>query len=286
MTKIAVVVDGSADLPETLRTQWEIHVVPQVLVVDGERLVEGQDITSQEIYEAVSAGVPVRIGHPPPDDFRVVYKKMRREIEGIVTVTLSTIFNPTLISAQVAGITYPKIPTEVINSQHVSMGLGFVALAAAHAARKGASLEEVAQAAREAIPQIHTYFLAGNIQAPYRAHLIPRRDYLLHRPLHHVPLLRMEQGHLRTTTYVPYGSRGVEQLLREACQQVGEGPLEAAVVHANAPELAQQLRERIRAECPVQEVHMATLTPIVGLRLGPGTVGLALRELPPTGGNG
>ena len=278
MRRIAVVVDGSADLPESLRAGGEIHVVPQILVVDGERLVEGKDITSEEIYEAVLAGVPVNIGHPPPDDFRVVYKKMRAHIEGIVTLTLSTTFNPTLISAQVAGITYPKLPTEVINSQQVSMGLGFVALAAARHAREGGNLEQVTHAAREAIPHVHTAFLPQDIRYPYRAGYLSRLAYLTHRALGHVPLLVMEKGHLVVREFGRGGDQGMERLVSWGRSRVGEAPVWAAIVHARTADLAERLAQQVRRTLHVRDVVVTTLTPIVGLRTGPGTVGLVLYE--------
>ncbi len=276
MTRTAVVVDGSADLPVHLQSEANIYVVPQILVVDGERLQEGKDISSEEIYEAVMAGVPVSIGHPPPDDFRVVYKKMSRSIEGVVTLTLSTTFNPTLISAQVAGITYPKLPTEVINSRQVSMGLGFIALVAAWRAQEGDPITQVAHAAREAIPHVHTAFLPADIRYPYRAHYLSRIAYLTHRPLGHVPLLVMEEGHLLAREFGPRGEKGLERLITWAREKVGEKPVWAAVMHAHAAEQADTLAQRLSRTLNLRRVYMTTLTPIVGLRTGPGTVGLAL----------
>ena len=276
MAAIAVVTDSSADIPEALVERHGIYVVPQILVVEGERLVEGKDISSREVYEAVRAGKQVSIGHPPPDDFRVVYKKMRKETEGIVTVTLSTIFNPTLISAQVAGITYPKLPTEVINSQHVSMGLGFVTLTAAKAAAQGRSLEEAAQEARDAIPQVRTIFIPERIEYAYKAKYVPKVAYVFHSPLHQVPILEVKKTHIEALDYVRQGPKAWARLVDILQQDIQDRPVQVAIMHADAPDRAQELATTVQSALQVTELHVTTLTPIVGLRTGPGTVGLAL----------
>ncbi len=279
MTRIAIVTDSSADLPTELVQRYGIHLVPQILIIDGERLEEGVDITSEEIYQAVEAGRDVRIGHPPPDDFRVVYKKMQKEIEGAVVVTLATTWNPTLVSAEVAGVTYRRLPTRVVNSRQVSMGVGFVSLAAAQAARRAhASLESVAESALEAVERVHTLFLPASIEFAYRAGYVPKAAHIVHAPLHHVPFLVVEKSYLHVEEYVHAGTPAWEHALAWARNRVGSRAVQVAVMHANAEASARAFAERVSEALNVTALYLTTLTPIVGLRTGPGTVGLALYE--------
>ncbi len=274
---IVVITDSSADVPDDLARAHQVFIVPQIVVVDEERLVEGEDITREEVYRRLREGQPVRAGHPSPDDFRTLFRKMAKEVTGIVVVSPSTAFNPTLVSASVAAVTYGKLPAEAVNSHLVSAGVGLVALAAAERAHEAATLTEVAEFARAAIPQVQVAFLSGDLRFLRQAEHISALTYATHHPLGHRALFTVERGYLKVLEFVA-PRRGIEHLVNWLGARVSGEVKRAIVVHADAPEEASALRQAIESTLAPTEVYLHTLAPLLAVRSGPGTVGVAVLE--------
>lgn len=278
MEQITVITDSSADLPAELINTYGLFIVPQIIVLNDERLVEGEDITRADVYRRLRERQPVRAGHPSPDDFRVLFRKMAKEVTGIVVISPSTAFNPTLVSASVAAVTYGKLPAEAVNSHLVSAGVGLVALAAAERAGEAATLKEVAEAARAAIARVHVAFLSGDLHYLRQAGHISALAYATHHPLGQRALFTVEEGYLKVLDYVSPG-KGIEQLVDWLCARVEGEVKRAIVVHADAPQEAEALREAVRSTLDPADVHVHTLAPMLAVRSGPGTVGVALYTL-------
>ena len=273
--QIVVITDNSADVPADLARAHGVFIVPQVVVVDDERLVEGEDVAREDVYRRLRERQPVRVGHPSPDDFRVLFRKMAKEVTGIVVVSPSTAFNPTLVSASVAAVTYGKLPAEAVNSHLVSAGVGLVALAAAERAGEAATLKEVAEAAREAIPRVHVAFLSGDLHYLRQAEHISALAYATHHPLGHRALFTVEKGYLKVVEYVP-ADKGIEALVGWLRTRVKGDVKRAIVVHADAAQVADTLHQAIEADLAPSETYLHTLAPMLAVRSGPGTVGVAL----------
>ncbi len=53
--QIAIVTDSTADIPPTLAAQYEICVIPAIIVVEGNSLQDGVDISRQTFYQQLPA---------------------------------------------------------------------------------------------------------------------------------------------------------------------------------------------------------------------------------------
>ena len=48
---IAIVTDSTADIPQELAEKHKIHVVPAILIIDGQSIEDGKGLTRREFYE-------------------------------------------------------------------------------------------------------------------------------------------------------------------------------------------------------------------------------------------
>lgn len=51
--KTAIITDSTSYIPETLRKEWNIYMIPLNVVIDGESFKEEMDITAEQFYEEV-----------------------------------------------------------------------------------------------------------------------------------------------------------------------------------------------------------------------------------------
>ena len=69
--------------------------------------------------------------------------------------------------------------------------------------------------------------------------------------------------------------RALERLVVEVDNAVRERPIRASVFHADVPEEAQQLAERVQREFHCLEFFISEFTPVMGAHTGPGIIGIA-----------
>ena len=123
---------------------------------------------------------------------------MAETAESIVCITLSGDLSGTYASAIGAAELMEDLPIEVIDSRTVSVGHGFVVLAAVQAAQNGADLQEVAQAARDVIPKVNVYFAVDTLEYLHRGGRIGGASWLIGSALSIKPVLQMITARLTT----------------------------------------------------------------------------------------
>src|SRR5262245_542479 len=150
--RVKLIVDSTADLPPEWLAHWDIPVLA-VYVNFGEEsfLDDGIALPRAEFYRrlAASRALPTTSA-PPPGVAQQLMQKQLEKAEHVVffTVasTLSGLYNTVRLAAQDVD---PK-RISVVDGEQASMGLGWMVAAAAEAAQRGASVEEVIAAARSA----------------------------------------------------------------------------------------------------------------------------------------
>ncbi len=276
MSRIAVVTDSTAYLPPELVAQYGIYVMPQQLIWGDETFLDGVTIDPPTFYERLSrsADIPTT-SQASAGEFADLFAEAARNADGIVGVFISTELSGTVASALAAQELLPDLPIEVVDSRSTTMGLGFVALAAARAAAEGKGLAEVATAARELVPRVNVLFIVETLEYLHRGGRIGGASRLLGSALRIKPLLHLNEGRIDALGRVRTKRKAVERMLEVMAGRVGDAPVHAAVIHANAPEEATRLREQVRERFSYAELHLADLSPVIGTHVGPGTVGVA-----------
>ncbi|MDQ3004753.1 MAG: DegV family EDD domain-containing protein, partial [Chloroflexota bacterium] len=148
--KLGLLTDSTSDLPKYLIEQYEIEVVPSILILDGKEYADGIGISREDFYKRLpSIQTPPTTAAPSIGDFSARYESLlTRGCDHILSIhaagTLTTIIN----SARQAAQDFPERIT-VIDSLSMSLGLGFQVIAAAEAAAE--ATEMGLQAALDAI---------------------------------------------------------------------------------------------------------------------------------------
>jgi fatty acid-binding protein DegV len=70
--------------------------------------------------------------------------------------------------------------------------------------------------------------------------------------------------------------KALKRLTALAEEKANGHPLHLGVIHANAPEAAQEFCEQITQHLHCKEVFTLELSPVIGVHVGPGTIGIAL----------
>jgi DegV family protein with EDD domain len=276
VSRIAIVTDSTACIPESFIDQYDIKVAPQILLWKGETLLDGVDITPDEFYTRLrTTDVMPTTSQATVRSFHEIFKPLVAEGAKILSIVLSAKLSGTLLSAEQAKGEYPGATIELVDSETTAMALGFQVLAAARAATEGKSFEEVVELARDAKRHTGVMFVVDTLEFLHRGGRIGGAARLFGTALNMKPLLEIRNAQVDTVEKIRTKSKAFARLLDLIEERIGDKkPVRLAALHAQAEEDAHYLLEEASRRCSPVESMMTPVSPVVGNHAGPGTVGL------------
>jgi DegV family protein with EDD domain len=276
---IKIVTDSSADLPSQLAQELGITVVPLYVRFGEEMYRDRVDISEDEFYQRLEHD-PVHPStvQPGPQDFLEVYKKLSIDSDGIVSIHISSKLSGTCNSALMATKEMLEMgcPVEVIDSQLLTMGMGFLAIAAANMAKAGESLNKVAEAVKQNIPKIRFLALFDTLKYLLLGGRIGKAKALLGSILNVKPMLSLKDGEVVPAGQVRTWAKGVDRLFDFVKNAANIQDL--AIMHSTTPDEAQNLAERLGSIFDRKKIIIARIGPVLGVHMGPGALIVVVRE--------
>lgn len=282
MSKIAVVTDSVACIPPDLIAQYGIHVAAVQVIWDRKTYRDGIDMSMKEFYQRLrtSKTLPTTTS-AIQGDYIQIYESLNGKVDGIVVVALSGALGASYTSAISAAEIVTGTPIEVVDTSTAMLSQGFCALEAAKAAAKGGTMQEVAQAARDAIPKVTIFFAMDTLDYMRRGGRVSLPQAVLASWLKVKPIMSIESedGKIHPLERTRTKPKAVDKLFEIMAQRVkGTGPLHVGIIHGDIPDEAESMKARVLELYKPVEVLINEITPVVGTHLGPGALGLALYE--------
>ena len=196
----------------------------------------------------------------------------------VVTISskLSMFYSSALTARQILNDESPGTNIEVIDSQTVAAAEGLIVLAAARAVAWGKKFDEVVAIANHIRERVKFIGLLETIRFVYRTGRIPKVASELGSMLSIKPILTGSNGSIRLAAAARNKQNGVVKMLRMMSSEVSHTePVHVAVMHADALEQAEKLKEKIAVEFNCAEIFVTDFSPMMGYATGPGTLALA-----------
>jgi DegV family protein with EDD domain len=268
---IAIVTDSTADISPELAQENDIHVIPAILVINDQSLEDGRGITRDELYRQLpTMKVSPTTAAPSSGAFQHVYDELiKKGAEQIISIHVSSILSGIYNTAMVAAKAVGK-RVHVIDSCHVSMGMGFQVLAAAQVARAGGTLEEIQKVVADIYQRIRLVAVLDTLEYAHRSGRISWARSSLSAILQIKPFVGIADGKVIRMGETRTRQKGIERLYRMLADL---GPLEhLAILHTNAEPDALQMVEHFKS---VVQNHplVVNVTSIIGVHVGPNGLG-------------
>ena len=274
---VRVVTDSTSDLPADVAQELDIAVVPLNVHFGTEVFKDGVDLTTDEFFDRLFTGPDFpTTSQPSVGEFMQTYTRVGDGADGIVSVHVSGKVSGTINSAR-QGAQQARIesPIEVLDTQQASMGVGMVAIAAALAARDGATLEEVAGAAASAIGRCQCIALLDTLEYLQKGGRIGKAKALVGSILKIKPLIIVQDGEVHDFAKERTRRKAIGRLERAA---EGFSPLErVAVMYSTSRVEADGIAESIRPLTTGEhEPMLVRFGPALGTYVGPNALGIGL----------
>lgn len=280
--KLGIVTDSTCDLPKYLIEQHELEVVRSILILEGKEYADGVGISREDYYKRLpSFQTQPTTAAPSIGDFSTRYNSLfTRGCDHILSIHASGKLTTIINSARQASHDFPEKIT-MIDSNSLSLGLGFQVLAAAEASAEAIeSAEDGLAAALAAIEstrkRLHVYAALDTMEYVKRSGRVPAAVTFFGGMLNIKPIVELTEGQIKPIGAVRTTKQANERMLNFLLEG---GELERlAILHTGAEPRAKEflnaLMQKASQSVP-RDILMVNVTTVIGTHVGPNGLGFA-----------
>jgi DegV family protein with EDD domain len=272
----ALVVDSTADLPERLRNDPNLTLIPLTVYFGEDHFLDWVELEPAEFYERLKVAPKLpRTSQPSAGSFLELYKELRQRYQRVYSVHLSGKFSGTVASAQVAQSQIDGV--KVIDSELATGGIALLVDRMIARLDHGTPEEEFDAYIERFLAEKTFYFLPTTLDQLYKGGRIGRASHLMGTLLNIKPVLVIDGGVID----VYKKARG----LRQALEAMRDGLLKrtrpelttyVSLSHGLNEPVLEQLKELILAvnDRTIDIRLTSVVGAVIGTYVGPQAVGL------------
>ncbi len=270
---IAIVTDSTSDIPTNLLEKYGIRQIPVDLTLENKTYLDGFDLSRNDFYNRLPTlkKLPTTAA-PSVGRFQTLYEKIfKKGFSKIISIhaasTLSGIYNASRLAAKEF-----KRTIQVIDSEQLSLGLGFQVIEAARAVQQGLTLEGVLSRVHSLRKRVYVFALLDTFTYIHRSGRVSWAKARLGSILNIKPLIELKAGEVLNRGLARARGNGL-RILEDYLTKLGQ--LESlAVLHTNAAEAGQVFLDRM-APADIPDPLLVNVTTIIGTHVGPNGIGFA-----------
>ncbi|MBL8988908.1 MAG: DegV family protein [Gemmatimonadales bacterium] len=271
---VAIVVDSSADLADSILDRHRIAMVPLQVTFGDTTYQDRLGLKPEEFYRLLRATRQLpTTSQPTPGDFVRVFRSATVEADEVVAVLLSSGVSGTFQAGQAAVKAGNLTNVHLVDSRSASLGLGMLALRAVELAESGWGAKAIVTELERIRARSGLFLTVDTYENLLRSGRVSRGKAWLAGMLDVKPILSLDgAGRIIPVDRV----RGRESLVARVLQLVDRAltprpkALRFGIVHAEAPEVAERLRTALVAAYRPRDCFVALATGVLGTHAGVG----------------
>jgi DegV family protein with EDD domain len=278
MSATAIITDTDASLPQPVADQYSIQQVPITVHFGSEILKTGIDIDDAGLFARVDReGALPTTAAPAPGDFAKAFEKaFEGGAETVLCFCVSSKVSATYGAAVAARQTMPERDIKVVDTLNLTMGQGFMVLAAAEAAQAGQPAGEILNLVEEVRARTHMYAVLPTLKYLAMSGRVGSLAAGFADVISIKPILTIQDGKLDLLERVRTLKKAWRRAIRLSEESIGSSKVERmAILHVNAEAEAKEFSNQLGQVVPYSgEVLFAELTPGLSVHSGAGMVGV------------
>ncbi|GAC1418318.1 MAG: DegV family protein [Candidatus Velthaea sp.] len=275
---VAIVTDSTSDIDVELATRSGITVVPLFVNFGETRYRDSVDLSRRDFYaKLTSENVLPTTSQPTSVMFEDAFRPLVEAGRPIVCITIMNSLSGTINAAQAAAAQFPGASIHLVDSETVAGGLALQALHAARVAEGGGDADTVLAVLAHDRATQRGYASIPDLSHAVRTGRVSRTQAFIGSLVKIVPVLRIDSGKVQEEARVRTFARAQETMIASAIGVLagGEGAY-LCVIHANAPELARSVLDRIMAGITGTPAYVGNFEvgPVIATHAGAGACGV------------
>lgn len=277
---LRIITDSASDLPKDYIRQHNLHVIPTPVVIDDVDYFDGETIQTEEFYHILDdIKRDVKTYHINPAMFTEAFLPYAKTGDSIIYLCFSTGIAGTYNAANIAKSNiledYPEFDLTIIDSKCASAGFGLLVSKLVTMLEKGASKEEIIEAAGYFISHIRHVFTVQTLAYLIKGGRLTKFKGTLAETLDMKPVLIVnEEGALAVIKTV----RGRKKSLRYLIDYAKENAYQpenqtVALCHGEDTESLAFVNELVQETFHPKDTIISVVGCAIGAHTGRGLVG-------------
>jgi DegV family protein with EDD domain len=277
MPSINIITDTDSSLPSEVAAKHNIYQVPMTINFGEQSYEAVYAIDDADTFRRIDQeGKLPTTAAPSPGKFITAYKNaFDAGAEQLICLCVSSEISATYNAAVTAIESFPGREIHVIDSRSLSMGLGYMALAAAEAAEQGATSTEIISHVEEIRHRTHLFAALSTLKYLAIGGRVSNISATMASMLNIKPILTIRDGKLDMLEKVRTQKKAWERVIELSAMKTGGEQIEKmCILHVNAKTMADQFKTEItsRMHCPT-DMMFVEVTPGLSVHSGAGMVG-------------
>lgn len=273
--RIKIITDSACDMPEELRTSYDIAVVPMHIQKGDEDFLDMIEITPADVFEyGERTGRLCSTVAPNIAEFSAAFARYSGAYDAVICISIGSRFSSCYQNAAIAAEEYLNV--YVIDSRNLSSGEALIVLEAARLAQSGMAAEDICTSLEKSVQHTDSSFLMSRLDYMKKGGRCTSVAALGANLLQLKPCIEVCGGEMRVwKKFRGSMEKALEPYLRERLARYDpDQPFRAILVYR--PEdgfLLDGVRSALKAHAELWEASYGCT---VACHCGPGTVGVML----------
>jgi DegV family protein with EDD domain len=276
---IAVVTDSTSDIEPARARELGIGIVPLFVIFGEKSYRDYVDLSRRDFYRKLASEPVLPItSQPTAQMFEDAFRPHVEAGDAIICIVISAKLSGTINAARSAAQQFPNADISIVDSESVAGGLGMLALQANALALSGAGRDTILETIERGKRTQHLYACIPDLSHVVRTGRIGKARAAIGTLMKIVPVISLRDGEVVAEAQVRTMNRAQQTMIDLALKHVSDiSKARFLVMHTNAPELANDIVERLRARLGEQKPLMLEILeagPVIATHGGPGAVGI------------
>lgn len=275
--KLAVITDSSAYFEESYTQKENLFVLDIPVVIDGNTYIEGKNLTSEDFYKkmALSSELP-KTSQPSIAELEETLSRLSQEgYTHVIGLFLSSGISGFFQNIQYLKEEFSNLEIAFPDSKITSAPLGIMLTSALKWAEDGLTFDQILDRIAIQIEGTGAFIMVDDLNHLVKGGRLSNGAAILGTLLSIKPILYFnEQGVIEVFEKIRTEKKATKRLIEIVQERTSNGKYEIIVIHANALEKAEALRELLLESTGSTRISLATFGSVIGTHLGDGSIAL------------
>ena len=275
--------DSDSDLPYRLKVSLDIPVVYMPYSIDGQEYFDdlGQSIDYKTYYDKMRAGAVPVTSALNEAAYEEIFEPIFADGKDILFIAFSSKMSSTIVAMRQALETlkekYPERRFRIVDTLSISAPQAILVLKAHRMYRNGKSMEEIAEWVEKNRLRTQSWVTVDDLKYLKRGGRIKPVAAAMGTMLNIKPIIiESKDGLMVSVDKVRGRHKALSYLAEKTAANIEDvSQADPIIIHADAPEDAVILKEKIEALIPdIGEIAVENVGPVIGAHCGPGTIAI------------
>lgn len=195
--RIGITTDCGCDLPDEYLIANDIELVYFYMTTDRGRFRDREEMSSENVIEYFeNGGSRIMTEAPPENEYETIFKRRLERYDEIIHISISSGVSNSYKNAVAARekLGEAKDKVHIVDSMHLSTGLGHIVIKAVEMRSGGSSAEEIINSINAMRKYVSTTFISRSTDYLYRNGRLGKHSHQLCHLLHIHPILTLRDG--------------------------------------------------------------------------------------------